>query len=397
MRFRHQGLEGQFLEFVAHALHAHPAAEGGVDVECLLRDPPPLGDRNEMQGPHIVQPVGELDQQHSDVVRDGEEQFAQVLGLGGLFRHEVEPLDLGQALDEAADLVAEKLIDFFARVASVSSIVSCRTAATIVASSSFRSVRMARDFERMGEIRISGGALLCAVRLHGIDVGTVQEIFVRVRIVAPDAVDQFVLAKDLRRPRAARSCDGERHAWIIGSRDLRRKTEHVGCSRKPYARHRSRPLLRGPVAHCGYSPSSSVSAGGTKPSRPRNKSSSVMRSNCTSAPNVRVDGHLACRRHGGNGFGLRLVDFDVLLQRMDQVFLHVLGREPLVGDLAQSHDGVLVVVPVDGDRGAGRDETSPMTGQQDQFEPVLDLVDAIFDGNARHTVDPIRNWNWLGR
>ena len=114
VRFRHQGLEGQFLEFVAHALHAHPAAEGGVDVECLLRDPPPLGDRNEMQGPHIVQPVGELDQQHSDVVRDGEEQFAQVLGLGGLFRHEVEPLDLGQALDEAADLVAEKLIDFFA-------------------------------------------------------------------------------------------------------------------------------------------------------------------------------------------------------------------------------------------------------------------------------------------
>src|SRR4051812_7219900 len=33
--------------------------------------------------------------------------------------------------------------------------------------------------------------------------------------------------------------------------------------------------------------------------------------------------------------GLGLVDFDMLLQRMDQIFLEVVGRQRLVGDLAQ--------------------------------------------------------------
>ena len=37
------------------------------------------------------------------------------------------------------------------------------------------------DLERMGEIRIAGGALLLAVRLHGVDVGAVEQLLVGVR------------------------------------------------------------------------------------------------------------------------------------------------------------------------------------------------------------------------
>ena len=42
----------------------------------------------------------------------------------------------------------------------------------------------AGDFERMGEIGIARGALLLAMRLHGVDIGAVEQRLVRLGIVA---------------------------------------------------------------------------------------------------------------------------------------------------------------------------------------------------------------------
>ena len=60
---------------------------------------------------HVVQPVGELDQQHAHVVGDGEQKLAQVLGLLRLLGDEVELFQLGQPLDQLADLMAEQPVD----------------------------------------------------------------------------------------------------------------------------------------------------------------------------------------------------------------------------------------------------------------------------------------------
>ena len=62
------------------------------------------------------------------------------------------------------------------------------------------------------------------------------------------------------------------------------------------------------------------------------------------------------------------------------------GRQRLVGDLAQRHHRVLVVVAVDGDLRALRDQPGAVAGQQHQLEAVVDLVDAIFNGYAGHEV-----------
>ena len=70
-----------------------------------------------------------------------------------------------------------------ARVASVSSIVSCSSAATMVASSSLRSVRIAATSSGCEKIGIAGGPGLRAVRLHGVDIGAVEQVFVGVRVV----------------------------------------------------------------------------------------------------------------------------------------------------------------------------------------------------------------------
>ena len=139
-----------------------------------------------------MQAVGELDQEHADVVGDRQQQLAQVLGLLGLARHQFEPLQFGQALDQRADLVAEDLVDLGAcRLGVLDGVVQQRRHDGGV-------VELQRgedrgDLERMREIRIAGGAGLRAMRLHGVDIGAVQKVFVGVRVVRPDPLDQVVL------------------------------------------------------------------------------------------------------------------------------------------------------------------------------------------------------------
>ncbi len=62
-----------------------------------------------------MQAVGELDQQHADIRRDREQQLAEVLALRGLLGDEVEALELGQAVDQGADLRAEQPADLLQR------------------------------------------------------------------------------------------------------------------------------------------------------------------------------------------------------------------------------------------------------------------------------------------
>ena len=67
--------------------------------------------------------------------------------------------------------------------------------------------------------------------------------------------------------------------------------------------------------------------GGTRPSRPRSRSSSVMRSNWMSAALVGARHPAGADRQRRHRLGLGLVDLDMLLQRLDQIFLQILGRE----------------------------------------------------------------------
>ena len=62
---------------------------------------------------------------------------------------------------------------------------------------------------------------------------------------------------------------------------------------------------------------------------------------------------------------------------------------------AQRDHRVLVVVPLDGQRGAAGDLTRPLRGDQHQFEAVRDLGDTIFNGNARHLQQPFAYFRGL--
>ena len=129
---------------------------------------------------HVVQTIGELDQQHAHVVGDRKQELAQVLGLLGFLGDEVELLQLGQALDQRADIIAEHLVDLGPRRRRILDgvVQQSRRDGGIV---ELEVGEDPRHFQRVGEIGVAGGALLLAMGFHGVDVGAVEQGFVGVR------------------------------------------------------------------------------------------------------------------------------------------------------------------------------------------------------------------------
>ena len=85
---------------------------------------------------HVVQPVGELDQDDPDVRGHRDHHLAVVLGLRLVAGLEGQPGQLGDAVDEAGDLLAERLAAPPRARPMVSSTVSCSSAAHSVSVSS---------------------------------------------------------------------------------------------------------------------------------------------------------------------------------------------------------------------------------------------------------------------
>ena len=121
---------------------------------------------------------------------------------------------------------------------------------------------------------------------------------------------------------------------------------------------------------------------GVRPSRPLSSSSSDMRSVVTSVSSASTP--VPRRSDQRHGLGFRLVDLDIFLQGVDEFLLKVLGRNGFFSDFPQRHDRVFIVVALDRDLRARRDHARAVGGQKDEVEPVLDLVDAIFNGNSGH-------------
>ena len=123
---------------------------------------------------HVVQAVGELDEDDADVVDHGQHHLAQVFGLLLFAGGEVDFADLGDAFDDVGDLLAEFLADFDDRDRGVFD--------RIVQQAGGDGDRIhlhvgedVGDFERMHQVGLAGGAGLAGVMLLGIVVGFFDE------------------------------------------------------------------------------------------------------------------------------------------------------------------------------------------------------------------------------
>ncbi len=140
-----------------------------------------------------MQPVRELDQQHPHIGRNRQQELPEIFGLRFLARHQLQPLDLGQPVDDLADLAAEDLIDLGAgRVGVLDRVVQQADRDRRVVE--LQIGKDGGDFEWVVEERIARGPLLAAVLLHRIDIGAVEQRLVGVRIIGEHLLDQLVLA-----------------------------------------------------------------------------------------------------------------------------------------------------------------------------------------------------------
>jgi len=191
---RVQVLERQFLQFGGDGVNADRPAQRRIDLQRLAADPLALLGLHMLQRPHVVQTVGQLHQQDADVLRDGEDEFAQVLGLARVLRLELQPRQLGHPLDQRGHLLAEAFGDIVAGGRGVLDHVVQQggddggCVEPVVGQD-------ARDLDRMGEIGIAGGPQLRAVHLHRIDIGAVQQRLVGGRVIGADRFDQLELPK----------------------------------------------------------------------------------------------------------------------------------------------------------------------------------------------------------
>jgi hypothetical protein len=189
--------EGEILELLAHLMHAHAAGERSIDVERLLRDAPAGLRLHHAECSHVVQAVSELDQQDAHVGGDRQQQLAQIFGLRRLLGDQVELLELGKPVDQVADVGAEQLVDLGPGGGGIlDGVVQQRRRDRGIVD--LEVGQDGRDFERMGEVKVARRPLLLPMRLHGIDVGAVQQSLVGVRIVAAHLLHQLVLPEKLR-------------------------------------------------------------------------------------------------------------------------------------------------------------------------------------------------------
>ena len=83
------------MQLALDRIHADAAGERRVDFHRLAGNALPavfVGD--EMERPHIVQPVRELDEEHADVAAESKDELAEVLCLLGAVRLQFEAGEL---------------------------------------------------------------------------------------------------------------------------------------------------------------------------------------------------------------------------------------------------------------------------------------------------------------
>ena len=112
---RMQRRERQVLELPLDRVDAEAVCDRRVDLQRLARLIELLLLRQRAERAHVVQAIGELDQDDAHVARHRHDHLAVVLGLRLVARGERDLGQLRDAVDEARDLLAEALLDLVER------------------------------------------------------------------------------------------------------------------------------------------------------------------------------------------------------------------------------------------------------------------------------------------
>jgi len=198
VRLRLEIAEGQLLQFVLHLTHPEAIGNRGVDVAGFLGDQDALLVGQMVQGPHVMQAVGELDEDHADVVDHCQEHLAEVLRLALLAGRKGHGADLGHALDNMGDFGTEELLDALDGGQGVFDNV-VEEAGGDRDGIELHVGEEVGDGERMDEVWLAGMAHLAPVLEGGEDVRAPEQLDVGVRAVGPDFFEEVLEANHKKR------------------------------------------------------------------------------------------------------------------------------------------------------------------------------------------------------
>ena len=182
-----QNRERQVFEFPLDAGHTQPMRKGRNDFQCFASFAGLLLGRQEAHRAHIVQPVGDFDDQHPRVAGHRGDHLADGLAFGGVAQHHL--VQLGHAVDEMPHLFAEFLGQRFQRVPGVLDgvVQQCGHQRGGVHAQLGQNVG---DGQRVGDVRITGMPQLSGVTLVGDLEGPAEHRKVRFGIDLPVHRDQ---------------------------------------------------------------------------------------------------------------------------------------------------------------------------------------------------------------
>ena len=177
--------EGRVLQLRLEPVDAEPMRDRSVDFERLVRDLLLAVARQVRERAHVVQAVGELDEHDPDVVRHRDHHLAEVLGLLLGAAGERDLRNLGDAVDQGGDFVAEELAHLVERGHRVFDHV-VQQAGNDRGQVELELGDDERDVERMGDVRLARLALLLGVHPRRVLVGAADQLSVGLRIVRLD-------------------------------------------------------------------------------------------------------------------------------------------------------------------------------------------------------------------
>ena len=275
---RVQRLEGEVLELPLDRVDAEPVGDRRVDVERLARLLDLLLLRHRGDRAHVVQAVGELDQDDPDVRGHRDHHLAVVLGLRLVARLEGQPGELGDAVDQAGDLLAERLAG--PPPATPRCPRRCRAAAPRTASRCRAACRRRSSPRRPGWMMKSSPdcAPLVGVVHAGVDERLLDARRGRSATAAWSACSSTIAN---RSPSSRRSTSVSSARSTASGRRRRRPGRPAGAASRSAAdgRRRHRPAARPPPSTSGRASSAAAAdrAAASEPAQPLGRGFALLR------------------------------------------------------------------------------------------------------------------------
>ena len=108
-------LETEVFQLVLDPTDAQPVGQRRVNFQRFLRNGLPFRRAQMLEGAHVVQAVGQLDEHDANVVRHREQHLAEIFRLLFLMALERDLADLRDTVDEMHHVLPELALEFFGR------------------------------------------------------------------------------------------------------------------------------------------------------------------------------------------------------------------------------------------------------------------------------------------